>query len=56
MIPGGMTIQLQSLNVLVNKPFKDYLRKEYEAQLLLKNFPLTPSSKMKRPSDSKFTE
>ena len=28
-IPGGMTSQLQVLDVVVNKPFKDHLRKQY---------------------------
>ena len=28
-IPGGMTSQLQVLDVSVNKPFKDHMRKEY---------------------------
>jgi hypothetical protein len=30
-IPGGMNSQLQPLDVSVNKPFKDYLRKECES-------------------------
>ena len=28
-IPGGMMSQLQVLDVAINKPFKDHLRKEY---------------------------
>jgi hypothetical protein len=31
-ISDGMTSQLQPLHVLVNKPFKDYLRKECKAR------------------------
>jgi hypothetical protein len=30
LIPDGMSSQFQLLDVLVNKPFKDNLRKEYE--------------------------
>jgi hypothetical protein len=28
-IPGGMTSQLQVLDVVVNKPFKDHLKRQY---------------------------
>jgi hypothetical protein len=55
-IPGGMTSQLQALDVSVNKPFKDYLRREYEAWLLSENLPLTPSGMIKRASASKLAE
>ncbi|KAJ8403318.1 hypothetical protein AAFF_G00355350 [Aldrovandia affinis] len=34
-IPGGMTSQLQVLDVVVNKPFKDHLRKRYTEWLWL---------------------
>lgn len=47
-IPGGMTSQLQVLDVVVNKPFKDNLRKEYNNWLLSDNQPLTPSGKIKK--------
>jgi hypothetical protein len=33
-IPGGMTSILQALDVVVNKPFKDYLREQYEDWLI----------------------
>jgi hypothetical protein len=33
-IPGGMTSQLQVLDVVVNKPFKDHLRQLYNDWLL----------------------
>ncbi|KAJ8358118.1 hypothetical protein AAFF_G00032710 [Aldrovandia affinis] len=33
-IPGGMTSQLQVLDVVVNKPFKYHLRKRYTEWLL----------------------
>ena len=33
-IPGGMTSQLQVLDIVVNKPFKDNLRKKYTEWLL----------------------
>uniref|UniRef100_A0A8C4T4I5 DDE-1 domain-containing protein n=1 Tax=Erpetoichthys calabaricus TaxID=27687 RepID=A0A8C4T4I5_ERPCA len=51
-IPGGMTSQLQVLDVVVNKPFKDNLRKEYNNWLLAGNHPLTPTGKIKKPSAS----
>jgi hypothetical protein len=53
---GGMTSQLQPLNDLINKPFKDYLRKEYKVRLLSENLPSTPSGKIKRASDSKLAK
>ena len=49
-IPGGMTSQLQVLDVVVNKPFKDNLRKQYSAWLLSEDHPLTPTGKIKKPT------
>lgn len=55
-IPSGMTSQLQPLDVSVNKPFKDYLRQEYEAWLFSENLPLTPSGKIRKAPASKVAE
>uniref|UniRef100_A0A8C5ADR7 HTH CENPB-type domain-containing protein n=1 Tax=Gadus morhua TaxID=8049 RepID=A0A8C5ADR7_GADMO len=49
-IPGGMTSQLQVLDVVVNKPFKDNLRKKYTEWLLSGNHTLTPTGKIQKPS------
>ena len=49
-IPGGMTSQLQVLDVVVNKPFKDYLWKNYSDWLINGNHALTPTDKLKKPS------
>lgn len=49
-IPGGMTSQLQVLDVVVNKPFKDHLRQQYSDWLLAGNHSLTPTGKIKKPS------
>jgi hypothetical protein len=49
MIPGGMTSQLQVLDVIVNKP-KDHLRQLYNDWLLEGNPSLTPGGKLKKPS------
>lgn len=49
-IPGGMTSQLQVLDVCVNKPFKDHLRCLYSEWLISGNCPLTPAGKIKKPS------
>jgi hypothetical protein len=55
-IPGKVTNQLQLLNILVNKPFEDYLSMACEICLLSENLPLTPFDKIKRASSSKLTE
>jgi uncharacterized membrane protein len=49
-IPGGMKSQLQVLDVVVNKPFKDNLRKKYTEWLLSGNHALTPTGKIQKPS------
>jgi hypothetical protein len=47
-ILGGMTSQLQVLDVVVNKPFKDRLRRLYGEWLLSGNCPLTPAGNIRR--------
>jgi hypothetical protein len=51
-IPGGMTSQLQILDVVVNKPFRDRLRCLYGEWLLSGNCPLTPAGNIRRPSEA----
>ncbi|GFU70162.1 hypothetical protein TNCV_5057561 [Trichonephila clavipes] len=51
-----MTIQLQPLDVSINKPFKDHVNVEYENWLHLENHPLTASGKIKKRSTSKISE
>lgn len=48
LIPGGMTSQIQPLDVSVNKPFKDHVRDEYEKWLFTDNLPLTNTGKIKK--------
>lgn len=52
----GMTRPLQTLNVSVNKPFKDHLQKECESWFLFEIFPLRPSGKIKKVPASQLTE
>ena len=45
-----MTSQLQVLDVVVNKPFKDNLRKRYTEWLLSDDHALTPTGKLQKPA------
>jgi hypothetical protein len=51
-IPSGMTNQLQSLDVSINKLFKHLVRKRYDAWLNKDNHILTTSGKIKTASGS----
>ncbi|KAM3597912.1 uncharacterized protein V6R79_011098 [Siganus canaliculatus] len=55
-IPGGMTSQLQVLDVVVNKPFKDNLRKRYTEWLLSTDHALTPTGRIQKPAVRLFFE
>lgn len=49
-IPGGLTSVLQPLDVCVNKPFKDNVRKLYMEWMCAGDHSLTPTGRIKRPS------
>jgi hypothetical protein len=55
-IPSGMTSQLQSQDVPINKPLKHLVQKHYEAWLNKDNHVLAHSGKMKRASASILVE
>lgn len=55
-IRGGLTRKLQSLDVCIYKPFKDFVRDQYEQWIISDNLPLTPSGKIKRASASLIVE
>uniref|UniRef100_A0A1A7X7M9 HTH CENPB-type domain-containing protein n=1 Tax=Iconisemion striatum TaxID=60296 RepID=A0A1A7X7M9_9TELE len=55
-IPGGMTSQLQVLDVVVNKPFKDNLRRRYTEWLLSGDQALSPSGTIKKPAVCQLCE
>ena len=55
-IPGGMTSPPQVLDVVVNKPFKDNLRKRYTERLLSGDHALTPSGKIQKPAARRLCE
>lgn len=55
-IPGGMTSQLQPLDVCLNKPVKDYIKQEYNKWLSNDDLPLTATGKVKRASASTIAQ
>ena len=51
MIPGGLTSQLQPLDVCLNKPFKQRVRMKWTEWLMDKdNHSFTPSGYMRKPN------
>ena len=49
-IPGGMILHLQVLDVVVNKPFKDHLKQLYSEWLLKQDHAFSPAGRIKKPS------
>lgn len=49
-LPGGVTSQLQPLDVCVNKTLKEIVRREYEQCIEDDNRQVTPPGRMKRAS------
>lgn len=49
-IPGGMTSQLQPLDVCINKPFKDHIRRLYMEWMRSGEPEVTPAGRLKRTS------
>lgn len=49
-IPGGMTSQLQPLDVCLNKPLKDKMRALYTDWLINERHDFTAGNRMKRAS------
>ncbi|XP_072504854.1 pogo transposable element with KRAB domain isoform X1 [Notamacropus eugenii] len=55
-IPGGLTSQLQVLDVVVYKPLNDSVRSQYSEWLLAGNLALSPTGNAKKPPLGLFLE
>jgi len=55
-IPGGLTSQLQSLDVSVNTPFKGFMHEEWAKWNEAPTHHVTPAGRVKRPSISNVCE
>jgi hypothetical protein len=51
-IPGGLTSQLQPLDISVNKPFKGLMHEEWEKWIEAPTHHVTPAGRVKWPSIS----
>jgi len=55
-IPGGLTSQLQPLDVSVNEPFKGFMHEEWVKWIEAPTHHVTPAGRVKRPSISNVCE
>jgi hypothetical protein len=55
-IPGGLTSQLQPLDVSINEPFTGFMKEKWNSCMESSDFKETPTGRRQKPTISKVCE